>query len=522
MFRVRTKPAEMRREKRTEQGSKSLSDAIKINQLCQDVKLPKDDSQTRRREILRRRHNFEDFRETYQQRLQKAQKKYQFINSIHCSPPDNGSFFNLAEPVNDIRKAETTRQVLRNIKTVKVEVPVASKPNAIWRLPAASSESVKNKTKRTTTLKPISEAGDLDPDSILKTLQKLEGSQGITEEQGSQVDLISELLQAHEQVDVASLQLKHINDLISKRRSNAVKNSTLESDVKVPGSLQATKWSVRNTSSRQSCVDKPKQLMDTLNTLNRRLQTMQDRMQKNRSAYKSIDDFLPKEDKKKRTRKVKGSPSIDSAVSELDFDRVLKTLTNDTGNDNIPLKLENPYRSSFRSALERIVEHEDEIIGVDSKTNVELSNFIPKQVFQDDSCVDVLLAPKHETDLVESNYNLVMDKTNLKHTSDKKEKKEVELEHSEEDIGITISSVFDQGLRESVLKSQYLSREFKGLPHDLLGDGAIREKQRKDEEGTLSAAKKAFKRVIKDTHKKFSMRPDALESVLNGTLYSDL
>lgn len=116
--------------------------------------------------------------------------------------------------VKELMKKPLLSQPFKQMKTIKVEVPVPNKTTAVWCPPKVKSREklkVRNNQNKNTI------ATEDDAYSILRKIEELEASR--TVEAASHPDLLCQLQEANEQVDVASLQLEHIHNLIRKQKS---------------------------------------------------------------------------------------------------------------------------------------------------------------------------------------------------------------------------------------------------------------------------------------------------------------
>lgn len=453
----------------------SLSEAIHINQLCKNEKSRQTNETSKSsKELSGRRKHFEGFRETYQQRLRRAQKKYAFDSDLESSKYQQQDLFFVPKyedfdeykqhemEVKELLKKPLLSQPFKQMKTIKVEVPVPHKTTAVWcPSKAKSQEKVKAKRNQHKNESLVKE----DAYSILRKIEELEASRNV--EAQSHPDLFCQLQEANEQVDVASLQLQHIHNLIKNRKASLEQQG--KDDKKKSQIAKGTRWFVGHI-PKSDGTDKAKKLAKTLQTFNSRLQTMQERMMKTTFAYKSINDILkaPLEEATKSVevlyKKEKGPEWTAEAAKEesqdapsTKFEEILEDILNGKHKRGEFEDAKNEtHRKPYRSALARILENEEEKSISESPRNEK-----PKLGFlkQNSSSVDVLLPPQHKKEMVESQYNLVMKEKKAKTPPDKNEKMATKKDIEDSD-DITISSVFDEKLHNSVLKSSYLAKEF--------------------------------------------------------------
>lgn len=467
MFKTRGKPSDPNNLKYAK-DCESLSDAIHINQLCKnETSRQNKEISKSSKELFSRRKNFEAFKETYQQRLRKAQKKYTFESDLETSNYQQQDLFFVPKyedldvykqhemEVKELMKKPLLSQPFKQMKTIKVEVPVPHKTTAVWCPPKVKS---REKVKPRNNQKKDSEE---DAYSILRKIEELEACRAL--EAASHPDLLCQLQEANEQVDVASLQLQHIHSLIRNRK--AILDKQQDKDKKSEMSKN-TSWFVGRIPKTDKS-DKAKKLTKTLQTFNSRLSAMQERMAKTKFIYKSIDDILKMPIEKSRKAAVEvlykneKCPKKAEEVAKKDdqdqFEDILDEILNkkQRRGEFGDVKFEN-FRKPYRSALERILETEEDKSTSDSP-RIEK----PKEGFlkQNSASVDILLPPQSTKEIVESHYNLVMKEKRAKNPPEKKQRM-TKKKDTEDGDNITISSIFDNKLRNSMLKSNYLSKEF--------------------------------------------------------------
>lgn len=301
MFRARGKPDDPINIKVAQQH-KYLSDAIQINPLNQFIDSRPD--LLKQKEIQRRRQHFDQFRETYQERLQKYQKRAWNGARGKTSEFSIRHFFAdspRTEPVNE-RKPVYVKAPLKPMKTVTVEIPLIAQQNAVWcpgKLNSRSSTSVIRNTKpssQKTWLKQKPQPKETC--DIIRKLKELESGIKKPErrDSGMQVEVMQEIEEVQEEIDIAELQLKQINSLIESKKLNPSRSSQTASNKPKP-EKSSTTWMVEhgaknddNNKKRDDCSG-AKRLATTLSVLSRRLQEMQDKF-KSKSTYRSIKDYL--------------------------------------------------------------------------------------------------------------------------------------------------------------------------------------------------------------------------------------
>lgn len=302
MFRVRGKPDEPLNVKIAEQHM-HLSDAIHVNPLHQISGTRPNESPNKQREILRRRQHFDEFRETYQDRLQKYQKKagQEEETTTKTSGFSIKRFFGDSprNAAGNEHKPVYVRAPLKAMKTVTVEIPLVAKQNAVWCPGGLTSTSTMNtvqKSKVDNVKKPdvtIKKPVLKKPSDLLEKLKELEKSIKTVDrkESGAQAEIFKEIEDVNEEIDIAALQLQHIKSIIQNKKVTTMKSN--QNDNENPQcEKSSTTWMVENGPNKKSeDASGAKRLATTLNILNKRLQAMQDKF-KSKSAYKSIRDYL--------------------------------------------------------------------------------------------------------------------------------------------------------------------------------------------------------------------------------------
>lgn len=285
MFRARGKPDDPINIKVAQQH-KLLSDAIQINPLVQ----PADTTNDKQRELQRRRQHFDEFRETYQERLQKYQKKPWSGATGRTSEFSLGNLFAESvktEPVINERKPVFVKAPIR---TVTVEIPLIAQQNAIWcpgKVNSTSATYIRKPVKKVQLNKTPSQKETCE---ILRTLNELEKEKRKVDS-STQMEVLKEIEEANEEIDIAELQLKQINSLIESKKQTAARESQTEQNEPKP-QKSSTTWMVEHgAKENKSEFTGAKRLAHTLSVLSRRLQDMQDKF-KSKSTYKSIKDYL--------------------------------------------------------------------------------------------------------------------------------------------------------------------------------------------------------------------------------------
>lgn len=495
MYGVRARSNDLRGLKVGDDG-KTLSEAIHVNQLCQNnptetVDSINSTSPFKQKELIRRKHHYENFREIYHQKLDQTQKRQNTFKQPCAVDMQGRNSETVDELIKRLRQGHggDTPQVLKkpffmrtplqNMKTVTVEVPIPTTKNAIWcpLRPGDSEVTINGKEKSSEFLKSRENTERCEPNKILKKLFEIEENNKKQKQphKCKHSDLMKEIHKANLQVDVASQQLQHINSLIQNRKLPPVKEEdeykegadsaqSLESAVNSRPSLASTKWHVKTASKGPG--DKTKKLVNTLNTLNKRLQSMQDKMLKSRSSYKSINDFFTKGQvegsvevlfKNTYYPKTKlNTKNVENSVSNMELtgilDDILKNVK-EADPECAALPEESAPESqpkSHKTAARKLSAKEQ-----NGKKNRPLS---PKQFLdRNTSSIDYLLhPPNHNKRIVDSKFSLI-DKNCLRHEATKAN------ENNGEDTEITISSVFNEALQDSIQKSEYLKKEFSSL-----------------------------------------------------------
>lgn len=302
MFRARGKPDDPLNVKIAQQHM-HLSDAIHVNPLNQIGGIRKNESVNKQRELQRRRQHFDEFRETYQDRLQKYQKKagQEEETAAKTSGFSIKRFFGDSPrkiTVNE-HKPVYVRAPLKTMKTVTVEIPLVAKRNAVWcpgGLTSTSTMNTAQKSKVENVKKPdetIKKTVHRESSDLLQKLKELEKSIKAVDrkESGVQAEIFKEIEDVNAEIDIAALQLQHIKSMIQNKKLTATKTNQNDND-KALCDKSSTTWMVENGPKKKSeDVSGARRLATTLNTLNKRLQAMQDKF-KSKSAYKSIRDYL--------------------------------------------------------------------------------------------------------------------------------------------------------------------------------------------------------------------------------------
>lgn len=490
MFRTRRKPGNYP-DPKIEEDCASLTDAIHVNQLHKkNLPAPAEDAVAStnslpKKELIRRKHHYENFKEAYHQRLINTEKKpnapKQGDSGYSHGPRNTETVDQLIKRLGsgyegDIQQLYKRplfmKTPLKTVKTVKVEVPAHSQ-NAIWCPSGESDTSIKTDPKSSESIKRNKRA-TRETSSILKKLLDLEDEPKPEKKplKSKQSDLMQEIQEANIQVDVASMQLQHINNLIQGRKLTPVTEEEEERDVVTPEAQSeskskvdrkySNKWNSKEASRGKNSSEKTKRLVNTLNTLNKRLEMMQEKMLQSRSSYKSIKDYLnPKEPKPdplqllfKNNNYPETKPIIKSAentVSDMELTDILGEMMEEVTQPatecikevESPPKLPPPKKPQ-KTALGKYLAKEEE---EKAKKKPALS---PKQFLKkNSSSVDVFLPPNYTEENGESQFNLIDKK--LKH------RLVVIKENNEVDI---VQPMFSKAMQESIQKSDYLRKEF--------------------------------------------------------------
>lgn len=320
MFRARGKPDDPINIKVAQQH-KLLSDAIQINPLIQ----PADTTNDKQRELQRRRQHFDEFRETYQERLQKYQKRPWCGTTGRTSEFSLGNLFAESvktEPINE-RKPVFVKAPIR---TVTVEIPLIAQQNAIWcpgKVNSTSATYIRKPAKKVQLNKTPSEKETCE---ILRTLNELEREKRKVDRKDSstQMEVLKEIEEVNEEIDIAELQLKQINSLIESKKQTAARESQTEQSEPKP-QKSSTTWMVEH--GAKSEFTGAKRLAHTLSVLSRRLQDMQDKF-KSKTTYKSIKDYLSTRQSVEviyKNRNFKSKPKIKESNTE-EADRLLQII----------------------------------------------------------------------------------------------------------------------------------------------------------------------------------------------------
>lgn len=488
MFRNRRK-LDNHQAAKVEHDSTSLSDAIHVNQLRKQKQSPSADDAVISnnslpiKELIRRKHHYENFRETYHETLLNAEKKQRAPKQGDCAPPHGAR--NTKETVDQLikrlscyegdtlqlfKKTGLTQAPVRTVKTIKVEVPSNTR-NAIW-CPVPSKNSITTELRSTDTIKSFSH-GNREKKSILKKLLDLEDDIQPSK-QTEQSDLMQEIQEANIQVDVASQQLQHIHNLIQGRKLTPVTEEEEERDVETPepklnsktdvNKTPSIRWNTRDkyTNKHNTTGDKTKKLVNTLNTLNKRLEMMQEKMLQSRSSYKSIKDYLsvaPKEKqidpldmlfknnkypKMKSILKCPQNTAVDMELTDV-LNEMLETFVKPDKECRKAVESPHPLspKVSPKTAPEKIIATEGPV----KKICVSPKQFLKKNTRN----VDFFLTPNYTEENVVSQFNLIDKK--LKHrlvvTRENSDKEDYED-----------STGFSRAMQETIQKSDYLRKEF--------------------------------------------------------------
>lgn len=299
MFRIRGKPDDPKNIKTAEQH-RHLSGAIHVNSLYQLGDARAIDLTEKQKELQRRRQHFHEFRETYQDRLQKYQKRSG--NAAGTSEFTIKGFFETSPKIGTRSeyKPVYVKAPLKSVKTVSVEIPVIAKQNAVWcpgRLKSTGlvDDAQKKKNQRISKTDESRKGEQGEAIEVLRKLNELEDNIKSKSEQrdsGVQVQLLKEIQQVDEEINVASMQLQQINDLIEKNKKISAANTSSSQTEDAKDAKSSTTWIVENGPKRKSGdLTGPKRLSTTLSMLNQRLQAIQDKF-RSKSTYKSIRDYL--------------------------------------------------------------------------------------------------------------------------------------------------------------------------------------------------------------------------------------
>lgn len=265
MYRTRGKPDDPLNIKVAQQH-KLLSEAIQINSLNTFIS---ETVEQKQKELQRRRHHFDEFRETYQERLKKYQKKTwpgQFVTNEH--------------------KPVFIKAPLKPVRTVTVEIPLIAQQNAVWCPGKSNSDGMAciKKTRQNNNNKIASK----ETCEILRKLNEIE-KKIERKDDSVQAEVFKEIQEVNEEINIAELQLKQIHSLIENKKQAT--SQTKSNDTMKP-KKSSTTWMVEHgTRNDKNELTGAKRLVNTLSVLNQRLQKIQNKFQ-SKSAYKSIKDYL--------------------------------------------------------------------------------------------------------------------------------------------------------------------------------------------------------------------------------------
>lgn len=389
MFRTRGRPDDPQNLKLAEQY-RLLSDAIHVNPLLQTNPTGTDIAE-KQRELQRRRLHFEQFRETYQQRLQKYQKKV--CTSTGLIEPSSLNLRQVATdfPRKPFSSTGYSNKPQKEMKTVTLEIPLTTKQNAVWcpgQLPSTAVTKGGDTIRATTQHEKVMHK---DTSEVLRKLKNLESNvkTKIGESNDSiQVATKKEIEEVNKQIDVAEMQLQHITSLIEeKKKLSMVTKSQTEIDTSASSKC----------SSRENTRAGTKKLTKTLNALNRRLQSIQDKF-KSHTKYKAVKDYL----------------TTKQSIVEI-------------------YRNENFMKSSTRAKKQKPV-----------ATNKEIDEILNMWVHQQNGELRKDIKPESKKEV-----------TDFRRLAETKE----DFEGKNEDFNCF--SFFEKELENSVLKSQFLLKEFK-------------------------------------------------------------
>lgn len=338
MFRTRGKPDDPLNMKVAEQH-KHLKDAIQINPLNYFGGSATAEIVDKQKELQRRRQHFDKFRETYQERLQKYQKKNGILR--RTSEFSIGPFPEGSPSINAVneRKPVYMKAPLKPMRTVTVEIPLVAKQNAVWcRGKLNSTSAIITENTHSISENKIEQSKKIPHKGTCEFLRKLNQIENDTKkperkDNGVQASVFKEIEEVKEEIGIAERQLKQINSLIESKKLAASRgNQTITENPKTGKS--STTWMVENgPKPKQNDLKGAKRLATTLSVLSRRLQEMQDKF-KSKSTYKSIRDYLAARQSVEviyKNRNFKGKAkakalSSDKAVGEFSGTKLQPTL----------------------------------------------------------------------------------------------------------------------------------------------------------------------------------------------------
>ncbi|KAF2886769.1 hypothetical protein ILUMI_19404 [Ignelater luminosus] len=473
MYKTRGKPEDPWNKEAAKQ-EKDLAEAIQVNQIQRngaDQHLQRFlwNPTTRQKEIARRQNNYEQFRMIYQDKLRKSSTsllKEKKVVDVTCNKQNrikrNVNRAQTAAPSNCCTKPAILKAPLSSTKTVKVQVPPPHQEAAIFcppRLGTAQTLPFLHKLKE-----------------IEKLEETLVGNKTVSIEGGDQTDFLKELLEAHIEVDVGNAQLEEINRILKAAKLhngkiwNVVRTLGPVKEEEEPLQENQTnkKETSKKTKEKEETLGKKNRLLLTLNDVNQRIQKMQAKFfSDNRPRYRSVKtrNFIRSnylKDDVELLYKNKNYDGLGNNKKLDDEDLKLQSNSQEKCNDNFikeaifeNLTIEEIGTSPFNT----IHKFEPEVNFRVPRLNLDSNDdFVKEFTDQTTSPINYDIQPSpiiltyNDKDEMYEHENSFKISANTNQNSDK---------------GISAKSEFKSKLRESILKSNFLMKEFDINPKDM-------------------------------------------------------
>lgn len=480
MYKSRGKPEDPWNKEAAKQ-EKDLAEAIQVNQIQRngvDQHLERFlwSPTARQKEIARRQNNYEQFRMIYQDKLRKSNTSSCLLKEKKVA--DNCNRQNRLK--RNVNRAQTTgasncctkftnlKAPLNSTKTVKMQVPAPYQEAAIFRPPRLGTAQ---------TLPFLHKLKEIE-----KLEEKLFQNKKVSTEGGDQADFLKELQEAHIEVDVGNAQLEEINRILKAaklhngkiwnvvRTLGPVKEGKEEEEEEEPlqesRSQTNPKEKTKKVKEKEQILSKKNRLLLTLNDVNQRIQKMQAKFfSDNRPRYRSVKtkNFIRSNYSTAEVEVLYENRNYDSLGDKRKLDNLkLPTNSQEPCNDNFARKLttENitsaetgtsPYNSIYKALPE--VDFRVPLLNLDNSDDIvrEFTDQNTSPINYDTQPSPTIFIDNGKNEMCEQENSLnIPPNTNQRRDKD-----------------ISAQSAFESNLQESILKSDFLMKEFDINPKDI-------------------------------------------------------